>query len=109
MYARFGKLPSAMDEMDLTGNTLIVVWGDHGWHLGDHGIWCKHTNCEQATRIPLIISGPSLAKGRAGALVEIVDLYPRSPNSPRFPHPPASKAAASLPRFAIRPPRRWIM
>ena len=42
----------------LWNNTIIVLWGDHGWHLGDHDLWEKHTNLEQATRAPLIISGP---------------------------------------------------
>ena len=55
-----------------------MLWGDHGWHLGDHGMWCKHTNYEQATRIPLIISTPTmkLRGEHSTALVETVDLYP---------------------------------
>ena len=57
-------------------NTIIVLWGDHGWHLGDHGMWCKHTNYEQATRIPLIISRRESARRTHEALVETVDIYP---------------------------------
>src|SRR3546814_16501683 len=54
-----------------------VLWGDHGYHLGDHGIWTKHTNMEQATHIPLIFAGPGIVKGRStDQLAETVDLYP---------------------------------
>jgi len=68
---------AALDELGLAENTFIVLWGDHGWHLGDHGKWCKHTNYEQATRIPILISGPGIKPGqRTSALIETVDLYP---------------------------------
>ena len=75
--AQVGKLLDAMDRLGLWRNTIVVLWGDHGWHLGDHGLWCKHTNFEQATRNPVIIVAPGRASGRsADALVETVDLYP---------------------------------
>ena len=62
----------------LADNTIIVLWGDHGWQLGDHGLWHKHTNFELATRAPLIISVPnSITAGRkCDAPVEFVDIYP---------------------------------
>jgi iduronate 2-sulfatase len=55
-----------------------VLWGDHGWHLGDHGMWCKHTNYEQATHIPLIVVAPGVTQAgqQTTALAESVDLYP---------------------------------
>lgn len=75
--AQIGKVVAALDELGLAENTFIVLWGDHGWHLGDHGKWCKHTNYEQATRIPVMISGPGIKQGqRTVALIETVDLYP---------------------------------
>lgn len=76
--ALIGKLISALDEAGVRDNTIIVVWGDHGWHLGEMGIWGKATNYEIATRVPLIISTPDRkAAGQSSrALVELIDLYP---------------------------------
>jgi iduronate 2-sulfatase len=77
MDAQLGRVLDAVDEMGLAKDTIIVLWGDHGYHLGDHGQWCKHTNYEQATRIPLMIAAPGVEGGkRTNALVENVDLYP---------------------------------
>ena len=76
MDAQLGKVLDALEASGLAEKTIIVLWGDHGWHLGDHGMWCKHTNYEQAARIPLIVAGPGIAKGRAAGLVESVDIYP---------------------------------
>ena len=75
--AQIGKVINALDDLGLAKNTIIVLWSDHGYHLGDHGIWCKHTNFEQATRIPFLISAPEMKPGqRTEAFAENVDLYP---------------------------------
>jgi iduronate 2-sulfatase len=77
MDAQVGKVLDALDASPLKDNTVIVLWGDHGWHLGDHGMWSKHTNYEQATRIPLLVKVAGQTKGGAsGAMVETVDIYP---------------------------------
>jgi arylsulfatase A-like enzyme len=78
--AQLGRMIAAIDEAGIRDNTIIVIWGDHGWHLGDMGIWGKATNYEVATRVPLIIWTPGMARQNRGkttdALVELVDLYP---------------------------------
>ncbi|MBN2506841.1 MAG: sulfatase-like hydrolase/transferase [Verrucomicrobia bacterium] len=78
MDAQVGRLLDELDRLGLASTTLIVLWGDHGWHLGDHGMWCKHTNYEQATRIPLLVCAPGVAPSgaRTRALAETVDVYP---------------------------------
>jgi iduronate 2-sulfatase len=78
MDAQLGRVLDALDATGLDDKTIIVIWGDHGWHLGDHGMWCKHSNYEQATRIPLIIVAPGFTTGDSStaALVESVDIYP---------------------------------
>jgi iduronate 2-sulfatase len=78
MDAQLGRVIAAVDKTGLAKNTIIVLWGDHGWHLGDHGMWCKHTNYEQATRIPLVVVAPGVtaAGSVTQSLAESVDLYP---------------------------------
>jgi len=77
MDAQLGKVLDKLDELGLTDNTIICLWGDHGWHLGDHGMWCKHTNFEEATRAPLIFAGPGAPKGAVSkSIVEFVDIFP---------------------------------
>lgn len=75
--AQLGKLLDALEALDLAKNTIIVLWGDHGWKLGDYGNWCKHSNMELDTRVPLFFSVPWLEKGLPSqSLVEFVDIYP---------------------------------
>ncbi|MEP4095821.1 sulfatase-like hydrolase/transferase [Reichenbachiella sp.] len=76
--AQVGRLMSKLDELNLSQNTTIVLWGDHGWHLGDHGLWAKHSNFEQAVRSPLLIYAPhhGLANNVTEAPVEFVDIFP---------------------------------
>lgn len=74
--ANVGILLNTLDSLGITDNTIIVLWGDHGWHLGDHNLWCKHSNFEQATRAPLIIAAPGLAKKPTKSPSEFVDIFP---------------------------------
>ena len=74
--AQIGSILDQLKTLGLADNTIIVLWGDHGWHLGDHGLWCKHTNYEQATRVPLIISKPGGKPQKTNMPAELTDLFP---------------------------------
>ena len=76
--AQIGRLLAALKEKGLAENTIVILWGDHGWHLGDHGMWCKHTNYEMATRAALVMRIPGQkATGKPSErFVEFVDIFP---------------------------------
>jgi len=75
--AQVGLLVKTLEETGVADHTIICLWGDHGWHLGEHGHWGKVTNYEDATRSPLIISAPGLKPvARTEALTEFLDVYP---------------------------------
>ncbi len=76
MDAQVGVLMNALDSLGLSKNTIVVLWGDHGWHLGDHDLWCKHTNFEQATHVPMIFSAPWINSSVSNTPSEFVDVFP---------------------------------
>lgn len=106
--ALVGKLLSELDRQGLRENTIVVVFGDHGWKLGEYGAWCKHTNFELDTHVPLIISAPGVAgNGRpTGALAEFVDLYPTLAELCGLPVP-AHCEGTSLRPVLQDPDRAW--
>lgn len=76
--AQIGKVLDELERLGLRDNTVVMLWGDHGWHLGDNGCWGKHTNYERATHAPMIVSAPGFDNAGAvcDALVEYVDIFP---------------------------------
>jgi iduronate 2-sulfatase len=75
--AQVGLLLNTLKETGLNKNTIVILWGDHGFHTADHGIWGKHSNWEEATRVPFLISAPWLKPvGESDSFVEFVDIYP---------------------------------
>lgn len=75
--AQIGMLMAELDRLGLRDNTIVVLWGDHGWQLGEHGLWCKHCNFNTSLNAPLIVSALGMKReSKCNALVEFVDVYP---------------------------------
>ncbi len=75
--AQIGRMLTELDNLGLRDNTIVVLWGDHGWQLGEHGLWCKHCNFETSLHSPMIISTPwHVGDQKTNALTEFVDIYP---------------------------------
>jgi len=74
--ALIGMVLDELESLGLAENTLVMLWGDHGWNLGEHGFWCKHVNFETSLRSTLLVSGPGVSQGKADGIVEFVDIYP---------------------------------
>lgn len=71
-----GDVLAELDRLGLADNTIVVLWGDHGWHLGEHNFWGKHNTMHLATRVPLIVRVPGKKPGATSSLVETADLFP---------------------------------
>ena len=96
--AQVGRLLDALERLGLADNTIVVLWGDHGWQLGEHGFWCKHTNFEVATRVPLIIAAPGIPGDRdCTRLVETIDIYPTLCDLTKIPKPAHLQGKSLLP------------
>jgi iduronate 2-sulfatase len=75
--AQIGKLLDELDQLGLADNTIVVLWGDHGWNLGEHTLWCKHCCFETSMHAPLIVKAPGTKGGvKTKGLTEFIDIYP---------------------------------
>jgi iduronate 2-sulfatase len=97
-----GRVLDELETLGLYESTIVVFWSDHGYHLGDHGIWTKHTNYEQATRIPLLIHVPGITRPGSVTqqLTETVDLYPTLADVAGLPTPTGPQPMSGL---SLRP------
>ena len=86
--AQVGKVLDALEKEGLADNTVVILYGDHGYHLGDHGLWNKMTNFDNATRVPLIVSAPGMKKGvKSASMVEFLDIFPTVCELTKTAHP----------------------
>jgi iduronate 2-sulfatase len=106
--AQIGKVLDELDRQGLRQNTVIVLWGDHGWKLGEHGEWCKHSNVENDTNAPLLLSVPGMknAGKHSRALVEFVDIYPTLADVAGLPLPGHLEGTSFKPLLE-NPTRPW--
>ena len=85
--AQIGRILRTLRQSPRFKNAIIILWSDHGWHLGEHSAWGKMTNFEIATRVPLIVSAPHVTPGRTNHITELVDLYPTLCELAKLPKP----------------------
>lgn len=105
---QIGKLLDELKNQGLADNTIVVLWGDNGYHLGELDLWCKSTNFESDTRVPLIISAPDIKSKnvRTDGLVELVDLYPTLAQLAGLPIPNELDGFSMVPLMKA-PERPW--
>ena len=92
-----GRLLNALERNELTEKTIVVIYGDHGFHLGEQGLWTKANNFELSTRVPLIFSLPNYPGARSNALVELVDVFPSLCEAVELPIPHQLEGTSFLP------------
>jgi len=106
MDAQTGALLGALDRLKIRESTVVVLIGDNGFHLGEHLLWSKHTLFERATRVPMIFSGPGIAKGVCKQNTELLDVYPSLAELTGLPRP-AHLQGTSLMPLLRRPDAAW--
>ncbi len=99
--AHIGRLLDAFDALGLGENTIIVLWGDHGWNLGEHTMWCKHSCFETSVRAPLVFAAPASMGLRTGnateSIAEFIDVYPTLCDLAGLPKPDHLQGTSLIP------------
>lgn len=98
--AQLGKLLDSIEKLGLAENTIIVLWGDHGWNLGEHTMWCKHSCFETSIRAPLIFTTPKslgIKPSATTSIAEFIDIYPTLCDLAGLPKPSHLRGTSLLP------------
>lgn len=106
--AQIGRLLNRLEELGIAGNTIVVLWGDHGWKLGEHNSWTKMTNFDIDTRAPLLLRAPGRSRPgtRLNQMVEFVDIFPTITELAGLPVPAGLEGVSAVPLLAA-PNRPW--
>jgi iduronate 2-sulfatase len=104
--ALVGRLLAELERLKLDDNTIVILYGDHGFHLGEQGLWTKANNYELSTRVPLIVAAPGQPKGNSNAFVELVDVFPTVCELAGLAVPSGLEGQSFLPLFS-EPNRKW--
>ena len=105
--AQIRRIVDALDETGMKDNTMVVLLSDHGWQLGEHRLWSKCSNYEEAIRVPLMIAAPGITDGKnTEALTELVDIYPTMCEFAGLPVPEHVEGVSMMPLLK-HPSRKW--
>ena len=102
-----GLILNSLSQSQYAKKTLVVLWSDHGWHLGEKKLWAKRSLWEESTRVPLIISGPRFASNRCERPVQLLDLYPTLVELCSLAKPPQKLEGNSLLPLLLQPTTFW--
>ena len=102
-----GLIINSLSQSQYAKKTLIVLWSDHGWHLGEKQLWAKRSLWEESTRVPLIFSGPGLGRSRCDRPVQLLDIYPTLVELCSLTKPPQKLEGHSLLPLLSQPNSPW--
>ena len=104
--AMIGRILNELADAGLADDTIVVLWGDHGWQLGEHGLWCKHSTFHTSLHSPLMVRVPGMQAARCPGLVEFVDIYPSMCELAGCPQPAGLEGDSFVPLLS-EPERPW--
>ena len=104
--AQIGRLLDELQVLGIADNTIVMLWGDHGWNLGEHTLWCKHSCYEVSMRVPLLVRAPGINAGSTRGLTELIDLYPTLCDLSGLPKPGHLQGKSFVPLLRD-PSRNW--